>query len=480
MTSMTDIVSQLQNKFDASTVLTDGQDMAKYVTDWSGKMTGKALAVVRPTNTDDVAAIMKLAFETATPVVPQSGNTSVAGGSVPDESGAAIVLSLERMNKIRNLSPDAMTVTVEAGCVLETLHQTVEAQDLFFPLNFGAKGSCMLGGNLATNAGGQNVVRYGNTRELCLGIEAVMSDGRIVNLLSGLRKDNTGYDLRDLFIGSEGTLGIITAATMRLFHLPKARATSFAVVPDITHGLELLNRAQAETGGAVEAFELIPRVFLELAKEHGPQHNIPFAEIPELCVLIEIAATSDAESLVGDDGVIPVSANLEKILESGFEDELVLDAVIASSEAQRREMWDLREGALEIVTAAGARVGFDISLPLDQVQAFVEEMIRRADSIMPNLRMCHMGHLGDGNLHYSIFPPEGGAEELQVKADEIKAAVYAAIGDFGGSFSAEHGIGTTKLYAMTNYKDPVALAVMQQIKSTLDPKGIMNPGKLLP
>jgi len=477
---MADFISSLKSKFDDSTVLTDAQDMSKYVTDWPGKMTGKALAVVRPTSTEDVAAMVKLAFETGTPIVPQGGNTSVAGGSIPDDSGAAIVLSLERMNKILEISPAAMTMTVEAGCVLETLQNTVEEQDLFFPLNFGAKGSCMIGGNLATNAGGQNVVRYGNTRELCLGIEAVLPDGRIINLLSGLRKDNTGYDLRDLFIGSEGTLGVITAATMKLFHLPKARATSYAVVPDISRGLELLNRAQAETGGAVEAFELIPRVFLELVQKHAPQHHIPFENIPELCVLIEIAATSDAEAVVGEDGVLPISAKLEKILESGFEDGLVLDAVIASSEAQRREMWEMREGALEVVTAAGTRVGFDISLPLDQVHGFVDEMTQRAEAIMPNLKMCHMGHLGDGNLHYSVFPPEGESEAFLANADAIKTAVYGSISDFGGSFSAEHGIGTTKLCAMTNYKDPVALAVMQQIKATLDPKGIMNPGKLLP
>jgi FAD/FMN-containing dehydrogenase len=474
------IISQLQSRLDASSLLTNDQEMVKYLTDWPGKMTGKALAVVRPTNTEEVSMIMNIAFETATPVVPQSGNTGVAGGAVPDSTGSAIVLSLERMNKIRGISSAAMTATVEAGCVLETLHKTVEAQNLFFPLNFGAKGSCMIGGNLATNAGGQNVVRYGNTRELCLGIEVVTSDGRIINLLSGLRKDNTGYDLRDLFIGSEGTLGIITAATMKLFHLPKARATSFVVVPDINHGLDLLNRAQAETGGAVEAFELIPRVFLELVQEYAPQHRIPFEKIPDLCVLIEIAATSDSDSLVGEGGKSPVSEKLEKILESGFKDGLVLDAVVASSEGQRREMWEMREGALETITAAGTRIGFDISLPLDFVQDFVDEMAQHAEAIMPNLRMCHMGHLGDGNLHYAIFPPAGAAYELMEKAEEIKTAVYDAIGNYGGSFSAEHGIGSTKLYAMKNYKDPVALAVMQQIKATLDPKGIMNPGKLLP
>jgi FAD/FMN-containing dehydrogenase len=477
---MLDAITQLKAKFDPSTVLTEDHDKAKYITDWSGKITGEAVAVIRPRNTAEVSEIMKIAFDTATPVVPQSGNTSVAGGSVPDTRGSALVVSLERMSKIIDISPSAMTATVEAGCVLENLHKTFEERELFFPLNFGAKGSCMIGGNLATNAGGQNVVRYGNTRDLCLGIEAVTPDGRIVNLLSGLRKDNTGYDLRNLFIGSEGTLGIITAATLKLFHLPKARATAFAVVPDITQGLELLNHAQAETGGAVEAFELIPDVFLELVKKHAPQHNIPFSEIPALSVLIEIAATSDTESLANENGVIPVKATLEKILEVGFETGLVSDAVIATSEAQRRQMWDMREGALETITAAGPRIGFDISLPLNKIQDFVEEMEFKTKKIISGLRMCHMGHLGDGNLHYAIFPPENEPEILMTKAEEIKSVVYESIGTYGGSFSAEHGIGTSKLFAMSKYKDPVSLAIMKQIKTTLDPKNIMNPGKLLP
>lgn len=477
---MSDIVSVLKSMFDETTVLTDPSDIKKYLTDWPGEMVGKALAVVRPTSTRQVSEIVKLAYERGTPIVPQGGNTGTAGGSVPDDTGTAIIISLERMNKIREISPSAMTMEVEAGCVLETLQQTTESHGLYFPLNFGAKGSCMIGGNLATNAGGQNVVRYGNTRELCLGIEAVLADGRIVNLLSGLRKDNSGYDLRDLFIGSEGTLGIITAATMRLFNLPKARATTFAVVPDITHGLKLLNLAQAETVGAVEAFELIPRVFLEIVQEFTPHQKIPFDEIPELCVLIEIAATADAESKADENGVVPISATLEKILEIGFEDGLVLDAVVASSETQRREMWNLREGALEALTAAGMLIRFDISLPLDEVHGFVDEMSRRVTAILPGVRMCHMGHLGDGNLHSSVFPSPAGAEALMEKADEIRKAVYDAIGEFRGSFSAEHGVGTSKLFAMKTYKDPVALAVMQQIKMTLDPKGMMNPGKLLP
>jgi len=477
---MSNFLSLLKAEFDPSVILTEEGEKAKYLTDWPKTITGKAIAVARPQNTKEVSEVMKIAFKTSTPVVPQSGNTSVAGGSVPDQSGNAIVLTLERMNKIRDISPSAMTATVEAGCILENLHHSFEEQNLFFPLNFGAKGSCMIGGNLATNAGGQNVVRYGNARDLCLGIEAVTANGRTLNLLSGLRKDNTGYDLRDLFIGSEGTLGIITAATIKLFHLPKARATTFAVVPDITRALALLNLAQEETGGAVEAFELIPKVFLELVKKHSPQYQIPFSEIPELCVLIEIAATSNKDSVVNDDGFTTVSKTLETILESGFKSDLLLDAVIASSENQRRDMWKMREGALEVITAEGERIGFDISLPLDRIQDFVEEMRQRVEAIHPGLRMCHMGHLGDGNLHYSIFPPEKGLNKLMAKEEKIKSAVYDSIGDFGGSFSAEHGIGITKLNAMSKYKDPASLAVMKEIKKSLDPKNILNPGKLLP
>ena len=476
---MSDFITKLENEIDASSLITDKSEMAKYITDWSGKITGNALAVLRPRNTSEVSKIMGLAYEFEIPVVPQGGNTSVAGGSVPDDTGNSVVISLERMNKVRDISVSAMTITIEAGCILEKLQQIAEDKGLFFPLNFGAKGSCMIGGNLATNAGGQNVVRYGNTRELCLGVEAVFSDGRIMNLLSGLRKDNTGYDLRDLLIGSEGTLAIITAATMKLFHPPQARSTTLAIIPDIDTGLELLNRTQAQTGGAVEAFELIPRVFLELVKKHAPQFQMPFPEIPDLCVLIEIAPTSPQNS---NNKEVDNNAKeqLENILEDGINDELVLDAVIASSEGQRREMWEMRESALEIITKEGNRIGFDISLPLNKVQAFVREMEFRAGSLVKNLRMCHMGHLGDGNLHYAIFPPEEDPDALNLKSEEIKKTVYDAISSFDGSFSAEHGIGTSKLFAMNNYKDPVALDIMQQIKVKLDPKMIMNPGKLLP
>lgn len=477
---MSEVLERLMNEFDASTILTKEEEKGKYLTDWPQNITGRAAAIARPRNTQEVAKIIKIANKTSTPVVPQGGNTGTAGGSIPDKSGNSIVLSLERMNKIREISLSAMTTTVEAGCILQNLHNKLESENLLFPLNFGAKGSCMIGGNLATNAGGQNVVRYGNTRELCLGIEAVTANGSVLNLLSGLRKDNTGYDLRNLLIGSEGTLGIITAATLKLFNLPKARATAFISVPDINRALTLLNLAQEETGGLVEAFELMPKVFLQLVKKHAPQHTIPFSNIPDLSVLVEIATTSDKDSSENDDGVTPLSRSLERILELGLENQLLNDAVIASSESQRQKMWHMREGALEVITAEGPRIGFDISLPLDRIHEFVEKMCLSTETICPDLRMCHMGHLGDGNLHYSIFPPEGAPNALEGKEAEIKKVVYDSIGNFGGSFSAEHGIGISKLSAMSTYKDPASLISMKLIKKCLDPKNILNPGKLLP
>ena len=477
---MSTLIEKLVAIVGKSNVLTAQKDQTKYITDWPGDKSGRARAVVRPANTQEVSKIMALAYHTTTPVVPQSGNTGVAGGSIPDQSGDAIVLSLERMNIIRDISRPAQTIVVEAGCVLETIHTTVEELGLFFPLNFGARGSCMIGGNLATNAGGSNVVRYGNTRDLCLGIEAVMPDGEIMNLLSGLHKNNTGYDLRNLLIGSEGTLGVITAATLKLFPLPKARETCLATVNDISGSLELLNLIQAETGGAVEAFELMPKALFVLLAKHLPHLNQPFTDIPEMSVLIEIAATSDADAKMSESGITPIVQKLENVLADAFESNLVTDAVIASSEAQRSEIWTLRESALEAITAEGERIGFDIALPLDAVHGFVDEMAGTVERILPGARMLPVGHLGDGNLHYTVFPKEDETANLRKHAADIKAAVYGPLSSYGGSFSAEHGIGASKLAEMTAFKDPAALAVMRRVKTALDSRGIMNPGRMLP
>ena len=473
-------LSALSENLGPGSILTEANDLAKYEGDWTGQYAGKAAAVFRPTTTAEVSEILAAANAAGTPVIPMGGNTGTAGAAVPDESGDSIILSMERMNQIREISPSAKTMTVEAGCVLANLQDAAEEQGLFLPIDLGARGSCMIGGNLSTNAGGNNVVRYGNTRELCLGLEVVLPDGRVMDVLSGLRKDNTGYDLRDLFIGAEGTLGVITAATMKLFPLPKARATAFAAVPDIETALDLLNRMQAETGGAVEAFEMMPVEIMKLLAKHVPQRKQPFAEPPDLSILLEIAATSDAEAQPGPDGQVPLTAKLEGLLAAGFESGQITDAVLATSEAQRDEFWGLRDSCLEAAIAAGLRIGFDISLPLDRVHEFVAEMRATAQRMLPGVTVNALGHLGDGNLHYGIMPEAVELDLFRSRSAEIKRAVLDSVSSYRGSFSAEHGIGTSKLDEMAAYKDPVALAVMRDIKSVLDPKGIMNPGKVLP
>jgi len=478
---MTNFVSQLADVLGAGAVLTDPADMAKYVRSWSGNETGKALCVVRPANTQEVSTTMAAAYGEGIGVVPQSGNTGLAGGSIPDSSGRAIVLSLERMNRLREISAAALTMTVEAGCVLAKLHETVEAQGLFFPLNFGAKGSCMIGGNLATNAGGSNVVRYGNTRELCLGIEVVLPDGRVMDLLSGLRKNNTGYDLRDLFVGSEGTLGIITAATMKLYPLPKARATALVSVVSLADALSVLNRVQAESGGAVEAFEIMPNAFLRQAQRHKPDLLQPFRDPPRYGVMIEIAATSDEAATPDADGAVPVAATLQRACEAALEDGLIQDAIFAGSESQRLDIWKLREAALEVTNSVQTKIGFDISLPLDRIHAFVDETQKIVDRAVTGAYLNPLGHLGDGNLHLGIWcDPDGDAAAFTAKADEMKNAVLDLLAANGGSFSAEHGISSHKLGEMRTYKDAVALDVMRAIKAALDPKNMMNPGRTIP
>jgi FAD/FMN-containing dehydrogenase len=461
-------------------ILTDASDMAPYLTDWTAENTGAALAVVRPTNTIEVSTVLKWAYEDGIAVIPQGGNTGIAGGSVPDASGKSIVLSLQRMNEVREVNASAMTMTVEAGCVLADLHKIVEAKDLFFPLSLGAKGSCMIGGNLATNAGGINVLRYGNARELCLGIEVVLADGRIMDLLTGLRKDNTGYDLRDLFIGSEGTLGVITSAVLKLLPLPKARAIAYVSVPDITHALELLNHIQANTGGAVEAFEMVPEGLMTLLAKHVPRCKQPFEVPPKLSILIEIAAASDLQATPGEDGRVPVVGNLELLLEGAFETGHILDAVVAASDSARAEMWELRESAFEAVTKAGPRLGFDIALPLNSIQAFVNEMTEILEKMLPEILISPIGHLGDGNLHFELFAPKGQESEFNDFCEDFRIIVLDAVAHYKGSFSAEHGIGTEKLNYMRLYKDPVALELMSAVKKALDPKNIMNPGRVIP
>lgn len=465
------LIQRIRSAIGSSHVLT-GADMAPWETDWLGSYASTPLAVLRPSSTQEVQQIMALAHDTGTPVVPVSGNTGLSGGAQAPEG--ALLLSLARMNNIREIRPEAQLAIVDGGVVLETLHNAVEDHGLSFPMSFGAKGSCMIAGMLATNAGGSNVLRHGNTRDLCLGIEAVLPNGELLDLMSELHKDNSGFDLRDLLIGSEGTLAVITGAVLKLVPTPKTRATAMLAVKSLSDALVLLNQLQEATGGNVEAFEYMPdRYFEALAQKH-PDRRAPFEDSYAVNILTEIGSTIPADATPDDTGALPLTTQLEGILAEFLEQGTILDAVLARNDAQRNQMWLMRESAAEIVLSRRPLVNNDIALPLDQVEAFLERMSDSLQNIDPGADVLEVAHLGDGNIHYTVFPTD------VALTDTIMEAVEDMTISMGGSFSAEHGIGLSKLPSMRRRKDPVALGVMRQIKQALDPKGIMNPGKLLP
>ena len=450
-----------------------GEDAAPWARDWTGAYHGRPLAVVRPGSTAEVSRVLALACGTNTPVVPASGRTGLTGAT---HAEGALVLSLDRLNRIRALKPGPRVAIVESGVVLSTLHDAAEAQGLLFPLTFGAKGSAMVGGALSTNAGGSNVLRYGSTRDLCLGLEVVLADGRVLDLMSELHKDNAGYALRHLFIGAEGTLGVITAAALKLVPRPRAYATAMVAVPSVGAALDLLSRLREATGGAVEAFEYMPRMYIEghLAKIRGARP--PFDTPHEHNIMVEVGATAPRDADPLPDGTIPVVAQLEDALAGLMEQGHVLDAVVARSEGQRREMWARREAAAEITHDRHPFVDTDVSLPLDRVEEFLHLARRRLHEIDPGATDFIVAHLGDGNVHYSAYP----TREDPDHAEAIRSAVDAAAVSLGGSFSAEHGIGLMKLPSMRVHKNPVALDVMRSLKAALDPKGLLNPGKAIP
>ncbi|WP_319824750.1 FAD-binding oxidoreductase [Thalassovita sp.] len=466
------MTKELQAIVGAANVLT-GQDMARWSQDWIGKYHYTPLAVVRPANVQEVSDIVKWANWSGTKVVPVSGNTGLAGGA---QAEGALMLSLDRMNAIREVRPSSRIAIVEAGAILSDVHDAAEAEGLIFPLTFGAKGSAMIGGVLSTNAGGSNVLRYGNTRDLVLGIEAVLPTGEIMEIMSELHKDNSGYNLKHLLIGAEGTLGIITAAVLKLHPRPRAYATAMVAAPSLTAALTLLNRLQEVTGGAVEAFEYMPREHIEIHTQIKPGAREPFDAPHEVNLLVEVGATAPRDATPGDDGQIPVVAYLEDILAEMFEDGSVLDAVVAQNEAQRREMWERREAAAEIAMSRRPVINNDIALPLDQVAPFLDLMLPRLHQVDPGARPIIVAHLGDGNIHYTVWP---GSQDEAVH-DAIMEAVEDEVLKLGGSFSAEHGIGTSKLSSMRRRKNAVALQAMKAIKAALDPNDILNPGKLLP
>lgn len=458
---------------------TGDTDTESFLTDWHGQYRGRSLAVVMPETTEQVSRVMALADAHEIVVVPQGGNTGFMGGATPDDAGNSILLSLRRMNRIREIDATNMSMTVEAGCVLQTLHDTTEKQGLYFPLNLAAKGSCTIGGNLGTNAGGLNVVRYGTTRELTLGVEVVLMGGRVLNLLGGLRKDNTGYDLRHLFVGSEGTLGVITAATMKLFPQPVARATSFAEVRDVSAAVELLHRLQAASGGGVEAFELIPADILHVVFHHFPEIPQPLATRGAMNVLMEIGSSNPASGIADDSGETPLQTIMQETLATAFEDGLVIDATIAASEAQRNALWDVRENAPESHKRSRGVARSDISLAQSSLAPFYEDMVAAVKTVDPTIRICGYGHLGDGNLHFNLVADERSNSEFDSKKDQLYELIYEHVAKYNGSISAEHGIGQTKRAQLAKVKAPEVLDVMRAIKASIDPKNLMNPGKVI-
>jgi FAD/FMN-containing dehydrogenase len=466
------LIEDLQAAVGKAHVLT-GTDMARHARDWMGKYHGAPVAVIRPAGTAEVSAVVKIAAVHGLPLVPISGNTGLVGGTM---TTGGLMLSLERMNRIRALKPDARLVIAEAGVVLTRIHEAAEAEGLYFPLWFGARGSAMLGGVLSTNAGGSNVLRYGSTRALCLGLEVVLADGRVLNLMSELHKDNSGYDLKQMFIGAEGTLGIITAAVMKLVPAPRAHATATVAARSLPDALVLLNRMQEATGGRVEAFEFMPRTYSDRLKVARPDLGLPFDTIPEVTILIEAATTSPAEAEPDAEGEVPLVSVLERVLAEMLEAGLIEDAVVARSEQQRRAMWARREAAAEITVGLTPAVDTDVCLPLDRVETFMTEVLRRLEALDPGLRSLTVAHLGDGNLHFTAFPTR---DDAGLK-DRVTEVVEDVVAELGGSFSAEHGVGLSKLNSMARRKDPVALEVMRAVKHALDPEGRMNPGKVIP
>lgn len=472
-------IHHFNDLLDDKDILSLAEDKAPFLQDWRGNYSGEAEAILFPRNTEQVSAIMRRANEQGLVIVPQGGNTGLVGGGIPDKSGQAFVLSLSRMNKVRSISKANRSMVVESGCILQELHKLAEEQDLYFPLNLAAKGSCTIGGNLATNAGGVNVVRYGNTRDLCLGIEVVLADGRVMDLLTPLRKDNTGYDLKHLFIGSEGTLGIITAASMKLFSLPKARATALAGIPDIATGVELLGKLQSASGEQVEAFEIMPKTLLDVIFKQFPEIPRPLNPIPDFMILMEIASSDEMDGREDEAGRVPIIDTLESFLADSYEAEMITDATLARNETQRQQLWDIREHAPESTKRESFPVNTDISVTRGDLQTFYDLAVAEVYKVCPVSRVCSYGHLGDGNLHFNVIEKEGGDPDWLAKKEPIKEAIYRALASVNGSISAEHGIGVMKFEQLKQVKDPVALSVMSNMKHMLDPKGILNPGKVI-
>jgi FAD/FMN-containing dehydrogenase len=463
---MSDALNRLAAVVGETHAIRDAAAMDGYMREWRQIWTGRSPLVLRPGSTEDVSRILAIANETRTKIVPQGGNTGLCGGQIPTDAGDEVVLSLDRMTRILDVDPADNTITVEAGAVLKSVQDAADAVDRLFPLSLASEGSCRIGGNLSTNAGGLNVIAYGNTRDLCLGLEVVLADGRVWNGLKRLRKDNTGYDLRDLFIGAEGTLGIITAAVMKLFPKPKSRETAFIAVPSPQAAVDLLSLAQELSGNRVVGFELIADIALQFAIRHaGVRH--PLSEPSPWYVLAEL---SD-----------PVPGAMMAIFEAALARGLVTDAALAQSDAQRGAFWAARELISESQKPEGGSIKHDVSVPVSKVPQFLVEADAAVARLLPGARFVSFGHLGDGNIHYNISQPVGMDKAAFLDMwNEVNDVVFEVVGRFNGSISAEHGIGRLKAYRMPAIKSPVEIDMMWGLKHLLDPNNILNPGRVLP
>jgi FAD/FMN-containing dehydrogenase len=471
MSSHTELLNTLRQIVGAANVLNEG-DLTAWELDWRRRERGRALAVVRPAATLEVAQVVKACAAAGVSMVPQGGNTGMVVGSTPDASGTQVVLSLTRMNKVRVLDAGNLTITVDAGCVLQNLQEECEKAGFLFPLSLASEGSCTIGGNLGTNAGGTQVVRYGNTRELCLGLEVVTAQGEIWDGLSGLRKDNTGYDLRHLFIGSEGTLGVITGATMKLYPMPQSQLTAYAAVPSLEAAVELLGLAHQQLSSGLTGFEVMGQFALSLVVKHFPQQRVPFWQSTPFCVLLE---NSDNESEAH------ARERFERLLEAAMESGCVTDAVVAESMTQAKALWHIRESIPLAQAEEGLNIKHDISINVSRIPEFVHVTDALLQKHFPGARLVNYGHLGDGNLHYNVQAPEGvnGENFLVEQEGPINALVYESVDKFKGSISAEHGVGSLKVEKLEHHKSPVALGLMRNIKHALDPQNLMNPNRVI-